>query len=132
MATAAARQYLESLAQEFNLSDEDKAILLKVADKEAVAKRLVDDHKRQSDYSRAMDDARKKADELAAREREWTDWYTKASARDAERERELQELKTRGGSGDGAGAGNGSGATGLTQADRFRSCFRNKARGSST
>ena len=107
MATAAAKAYLEGLAQEFGLNDDEKAALLKVTEKEAVAKRLVDDHKRQSDYSRAMDEVRSKTLELEGRSKEWTDWYNNAVTNDQARERELQDLRTRTGT-------NGTTTTGTT------------------
>jgi len=93
MATAAAKAYLLELAQTAGLSAEDLATLTKVAENEKFATELNNGTKRQSDYSRAMDETRKLKTDTEAQIKTWKEWYENAVQVDAAREEELKQLR---------------------------------------
>lgn len=99
-------EYLASLAQQAGFDDESKTALQKVLANQKFTEELDKGVKRQSEFSRAMDEAKRIRDEAEAKITQWKSWYDEAVVRDAEREAEFQRVK---GSNGNAGAGNGSG-----------------------
>src|SRR6266850_5483873 len=122
MATAAAKAYLQELAHTAGLSAEELAALEKVAGNEKFATELQNGVKRQSDYSRSMDEVKTLKQNVETQIQSWRDWYATASTNDAAREEELVALRakvngTGGGSGGGTGdkGGGGTGEKFLTE-----------------
>lgn len=113
MATAAAKAYLQELARTAGISAEELAVLEKVADNAKFATELQNGVKRQSDYSRAMDEVTTLKQTVETQIESWRDWYKTASTNDAAREEELIALRAKvNGTGGGSGGGNGTGGNG--------------------
>jgi hypothetical protein len=112
-------EYLATLAQQAGFDDESKAALQKVLANPKFTEELDKGVKRQSDYSRSMDEVKTMKQSVETQIQSWRDWYATASTRDAEREEELQALRAKVGTGAGSGNGNGAGAgeKGLTLKD---------------
>src|SRR6266850_5335997 len=114
MATAAAKAYLQELAHTAGLSAEELAALEKVAGNEKFATELQNGVKRQSDYSRSMDEVKTLKQSVETQIQSWRDWYATASTNDAAREEELVALRAKVGAGAGSGGDTrgGNGGTG--------------------
>lgn len=105
--------YLEELAQTAGLDAESLAALQKVLGNAKFAEEVDKGVKRQSDYSRSMDEVKTMRQEVETQIQSWRDWYKTASTNDAAREEELIALRAKvNGTGGGAGGGNGTGGNG--------------------
>lgn len=109
---ATLQEYLDSLAQTAGLDEEAKAGLKKALGNQKFAEELDKGVKRQSDYSRNMDELKAEKLKVETQIGQWREWYNTAVANDAAREEELQRLRAAGGGGgnNNGGGGNGGGA----------------------
>ena len=87
------QEYLDSLAQTAGLDEEAKAGLKKALGNQKFVEELDKGVKRQSDYSRAMDDLKSQKTQVETQINQWREWYKTATENDAAREAELQELR---------------------------------------
>ena len=92
------QEYLDSLAQTAGLEDDVKAALKKALGNEKFAKELENGVKRQSDYSRGMDELKTQKQQVDNQIGQWREWYNTAVANDAAREEELVRLRGNGNS----------------------------------
>jgi hypothetical protein len=111
------QEYLESLAQTAGLDDEAKAGLKKALGNTKFAEELDKGVKRQSDYSRSMDELKTQKQAVDSQIGQWREWYNTAVTRDAEREEELQRLKAGGSGGIVTPATTATPANGFTKKD---------------
>jgi hypothetical protein len=91
------QEYLDKLAQEAGLEEEVKGALKKALGNTKFVEELDKGIKRQSDYSRSMDELKTQKSQVDNQIQQWREWYNTAVANDAAREEELQRL--RGGNG---------------------------------
>lgn len=70
-----AKEYLESLAQEHKLSDDEKGALLKVLENDAIAEDMGLSVLRHDEFSRSMDGLKKAQEEFGKQKDEWKTWY---------------------------------------------------------
>jgi hypothetical protein len=91
------QEYLDSLAQTAGLAEEDKAALKKVLGNQKFSEELEKGVKRQSDYSRNMDELKAEKLKVDTQIGQWREWYKTAAETDAARETELQELRAKAG-----------------------------------
>lgn len=106
--------YLQELAQQAGLSEDEKAALGKVLANPKFVDEVGKGVARQSDYSRNMDEVKTLKQSVEAQISGWRDWYKTASENDAARETELQELRAKV-SGSPTPTPTPAPATGLTQ-----------------
>jgi hypothetical protein len=91
------QEYLNELAKTAGLDDESKASLTKVLGNAKFAEELEKGVKRQSDYSRNMDELKAEKLKVDTQIGQWREWYKTAAETDAARETELQELRAKAG-----------------------------------
>jgi hypothetical protein len=112
------QEYLLELAKTAGLDDESKASLTKVLGNAKFAEELDKGVKRQSDYSRSMDELKTEKQKVEAQINQWREWYNTAVTNDAAREEELKELRTKVGSTTTTATTTSSGANGgMTKAE---------------
>lgn len=99
------QEYLDSLAQTAGLDDESKAALKKALGNQKFAEELEKGVKRQSDYSRSMDELKTQKQAVEAQIGQWREWYNTAVTNDAAREEELQQYRRERGNTTGNGNG---------------------------
>lgn len=87
------QEYLNELAKTAGLDDEAKAGLTKALGNTKFVEELDKGIKRQSDYSRAMDEVKTSKQAVDTQIQTWREWYTGAVESDTVREAELQEWR---------------------------------------
>ena len=87
------KEYIQDLAKNSGMDAELSAQILKGLENEKFAKELEGGIKRQSDYSRNMDELKAKETKVDQTINQWREWYNTAVANDAAREEELVRLR---------------------------------------
>lgn len=70
-----AKEYLESLAQEHKLSEDETATFLKVLENDKIAEDMGLSFLRHDEFSRVMDGHKKDVEEFGKTKEEWKSWY---------------------------------------------------------